>query len=64
VIHHTLENHLEELCPSCGKNHDTKWDMHFDYMNCYISGVCNHCNYSIFKKTDFMSCGKLNYADL
>lgn len=64
MIHNTLEDHLEELCPSCGLRHESKLDLIFDYMTCYISGNCINCNYSILKKVDFMTCGAFNYVDL
>ena len=55
--HFTLEEHLENICPKCGKEHDSKWEFEFYEMKSYMKLTCETCNYKVFKKTEYMTSG-------
>jgi hypothetical protein len=59
LVHTTLEEHLEELCPQCGKMHEAKWELELhetkNQTKRYFKLVCEDCNYVVFKKIDFIA---------
>lgn len=55
--HTALEDHLEEHCPICGEKHKSDWKAQFERDLMYIITKCISCEYTIFKKRDFTSCG-------
>ncbi|MCF7866968.1 hypothetical protein K9L67_05485 [Candidatus Woesearchaeota archaeon] len=51
----TLEDHLDELCPRCGKEHESNWELEHDSFKTYTVITCDDCNYKIFKKTTILA---------
>lgn len=51
----TLEDHLDEICPRCGKEHKAKWDLEHDNFRTYTIIKCEDCSYKIFKKTPLLA---------
>lgn len=60
MSHAALEEHLNEICPNCGTEHKKKWETEFFKHTLYLKLVCEECNYKVFKKSEFMSCGKID----
>ncbi|MGV8162559.1 MAG: hypothetical protein ACP5N2_04480 [Candidatus Nanoarchaeia archaeon] len=54
MVHISLEEHLAEICPKCGKEHESKWNLEVDERHMYLKLTCVDCKYIIFRKIDFV----------
>ncbi|MGV8169170.1 MAG: hypothetical protein ACP5N3_03890 [Candidatus Nanoarchaeia archaeon] len=53
MVHTSLEDHIEEACPKCGKKHESDWKLEIDNRHHYIIQTCSECSYKIFTKITF-----------
>ncbi|MFA6072498.1 MAG: hypothetical protein WC758_00095 [Candidatus Woesearchaeota archaeon] len=53
MVHTTLEEHIDESCPRCGKEHESKWTLEVDVRYHYFKLTCEDCKYVVFKKISF-----------
>lgn len=59
VNNKTIEDHLEEICPICGKEHVGEWKPEFEHFMCYKKQECVSCGYVLFKKLSFSTDGSV-----
>ncbi len=55
-MHHTLEEHLDKICPNCKNEHSKQWKPQFHLEMHYKTLKCD-CGYEVFKKFSTMSSG-------